>query len=53
MLLLHVQPGFPQPVRQRVLINLLQVSVPVVNVNVIGDLANLAAQHFEVFHGFL
>ena len=44
VLLLHVQLSLPQSMRQRVFINFLQMSVPVINMDVIGCLPDLVSQ---------
>jgi hypothetical protein len=53
MLLPHVQTLFPQPMRQRVLVDLLQVSMPVISVNVIRRLPHLIAEFLTIVHSGL
>ena len=50
MLLFDVEPRLAQPVRQGVFIHLLQVPVPVIDVDGIGNLPDLIAQCLDVFH---
>jgi hypothetical protein len=52
MLRFDIQPRLAQPMRQRMLLHLLQMSVAMVNENLTGDLSNLLAQLLRVLHGF-
>src|SRR6267378_2715852 len=52
ILLSNVQSRFAQPMGKRVLIDFFQVSMAMINVNVIGDLPNLRTQFLDVFHRF-
>jgi hypothetical protein len=51
MLLLHMEAGLFQAMDEGVLIDLLQVSVTMIDVDVIGSLADLVANGFDVDHG--
>src|SRR6266511_3965095 len=50
MLLLHQEPLFPETVNESVLINLFQMSVPMITVNSKSRFANHIAKLHDVFH---
>lgn len=50
VLLLDVQPQFSKPMSKRVLIHLLQMAMPMVNMNGIGSLTNHVTQFINSFH---
>src|SRR5258705_13146469 len=48
VLLLDVDPGLAEPMRQRVLVHLLQMPVPMINMDVVRGLPHLIGQCFAV-----
>src|SRR5262249_55195243 len=51
MLLRYLQARLGQTMNERVFVNFLEMTMPVIDVNIVGNLANLVAQSFDVFHG--
>lgn len=50
MLLLHIQSELPQPVREGVFVDLFEMSVCMIDVNIVGCLPDLITQFGNGFH---
>lgn len=50
MMLPHLQTRLPETMNKRVLVDFLQMTMRVVNVNIIGNLPDLIAQLLDFFH---
>ena len=53
MLLRHLQPDLPQPMCERVLVNLLQMPVSVIDMNGVGSFTNQITKLFDALHAVL
>ncbi len=51
MLLLYLEASLAQTMNERILINFLEMTMCMINANVIGDLPYLITQRFDVLHG--